>query len=143
MNSNFLYVFFTIAFTTLLLSNCGEKSSNTKPSYTMAVDSELTLLMRDMYNYFDGIKADIENGEKVESIKTFQEIHKAVATTPEKSSNELFQGMASLYVKSANRLNNPKANQKDAFNQMVDNCMSCHQQMCPGPMVKIKKLYLD
>jgi len=96
-----------------------------------------------MYNYYDTLKADIIKGELSEEVKTFQDIHTAVATTPEKISNELYQGLASIYVNSAKRLNRPNVNKRDAFNLMIDNCMSCHQQMCPGPMVRIKKLYIE
>jgi len=33
------------------------------------------------------------------------------------------------------------ARKADVFDSLVGNCMSCHQALCPGPMVKIKKLY--
>lgn len=143
MKNKAFYSITSLILVITLLSNCGEKKCDTQPKYTMAIDSELTLLMRDMYNYYDSIKVDISNGTLEEDVQIFQDIHKAVATSPEKSSSELYQGMASIYVQSAERLNSPKVNQRDAFNLMVDNCMNCHQQMCPGPMVRIKKLYLE
>ena len=135
--------FLALAIGIILLSNCNSEANQKKTGFTMAVDSELTLLMRDMYNYHDSIKVDISKGSLSDEVKTFQDIHTAVATTPEKISNELYQGLASIYVNSAKRINRPNVNKIDAFNLMVDNCMSCHEQMCPGPMVKIKKLYLD
>jgi len=109
----------------------------------MAKDSELTPLMRDMETYYEGIKSKIESNTLDEEVRSFPEIHTAKATAPEKISNELYQGLSSIYVNSAKRLNRANVNKRDAFNLMVDNCMSCHQQMCPGPMVRIKKLYLD
>lgn len=127
----------------LLLANCSEPACDKKPKYTMAVDSELTLLMRDMFAYYDSIKVNITNDDLHEQIKVFQEVHKAVATSPEKSSSDLYQAMATIYVQSAERLNRPGIDRKEAFNLMVDNCMNCHKQMCPGPMVRIKKLYID
>ena len=30
----------------------------------------------------------------------------------------------------------------DVYSEVVDVCMTCHTQMCPGPKVRIKKLYL-
>lgn len=143
MNGKELYTILSLIFSIIILSNCNEKQCDSKASYTMAVDSELTLLMRNMYNYYDSIKVDITNGTLTEDILIFQDIHKAVATSSEKSSSDLYQGMAAIYVQSAKRLNLPNINQKEAFNLMVDNCMNCHKQMCPGPMVRIKKLYLD
>lgn len=136
-------IFALLAVLIITLSNCNSPSDQKQTKFTMAEDSELTLLMRDMYNYFDTLKTDIIAGELTDDIKVFQDIHTAVATSPEKVSNELFQGLASIYVNSAKRLNRPNVNKQDAFNLMVDNCMNCHQQMCPGPMVKIKKLYID
>jgi len=29
-----------------------------------------------------------------------------------------------------------------AYTAMVESCMNCHREMCQGPMVRIKKLYL-
>jgi len=69
----------------------------------MAVDSELTVLMREMFTYYDGIKGKIEDGTLDEKINVFQEVHKAVATSPEKSASETYQAMAGMYVQSANR----------------------------------------
>jgi hypothetical protein len=50
--------------------------------------------------------------------------------------------MSSVYLQSSERLNKSHDNLSETFNIMVDNCMNCHQKMCPGPMVKIKKLYI-
>ena len=143
MKNKAFYTITSLVFAIIFLSNCGEKKCDAQPKYTMAVDSELTLLMRGMYNYYDSIKVDISNGTLAEDIQIFQEVHKAVATSPEKSSSELYQAMATIYVQSAEKINSPNVNQKEAFNLMVDNCMNCHKQMCPGPMVRIKKLYLE
>jgi len=66
-----------------------------------------------------------------------------VSTEPEKGKSELYQAMATVYKESADRLKNNRTDMPKYFNQMIDNCMNCHQQMCPGPMVKIKKLYLE
>jgi hypothetical protein len=106
-------------------------------------DSELTLLMREMYDYYDQLKVDIEQGEMPDKIRDFKEIHQAVATQPEKSQSPLFQAMSTVYLESADRLKLPQNNKVEVFNNMIDNCMNCHQQMCPGPMVKIKKLYVS
>jgi cytochrome c556 len=31
---------------------------------------------------------------------------------------------------------------KNGYNLMVEACMNCHRSYCPGPMVRIKKLYI-
>ena len=105
-------------------------------------DSELTLLMRDMYDYYDSLKVNIEKGDIPSEFRNFSEIHQAVATQPSKSESPLFKVMSTVYLESADRLNANNSNTAEIFNTMIDNCMNCHQQMCPGPMVKIKKLYV-
>lgn len=142
MRSNIILTYFALITCIMMLSNCHQNTNNKKLGFTMAIDSELTILMRDMFTYYKGIKGDIQKDSLSEKVKIFQSIHQAVATSPEKSSSELYQSMASIYVKSAERLNQIGTDKKNTFNQMVDNCMSCHQQMCPGPMVRIKKLYI-
>ena len=143
MNTKIIQIFSLFILTILALSNCAEKSCDNTSKYTMAVDSELTLLMREMFAYYDGIKDDIADGSFKEDVKTFTNIHKAVATTPEKSLSPLYQAMATNYTQSVDAVNKSTSDRKKAFNLMVDNCMSCHQQMCPGPMVRIKKLYIE
>jgi len=34
--------------------------------------------------------------------------------------------------------NNP--NHEEAYDMMINACMKCHEAMCPGPIVKIKKM---
>ena len=128
----------------IFLSNCRDNKGKTgNARFTMREDSEMTLLMRDMFEYYDSLKVNIENGEIPEQIRVFNEVHSAVSTEPEKGKSELYQAMATVYKESADRLKNNRTDMPKYFNQMIDNCMNCHQQMCPGPMVKIKKLYLE
>jgi len=126
-----------------ILTNCSN-SSNTSNQTIMFPnnDSELTLLMREMFDYYENLKLDIEKGEIPEKIREFKEIHGAVATEPSKSESPLYKAMSTAYLESAKRLQDSNADMPKVFNFMVDNCMNCHKQMCPGPMVKIKKLYL-
>jgi hypothetical protein len=138
------YVISILIFLTVVLSNCTGKDAKTGGSrFTMREDSELTLLMRDMFEYYDSLKVNIENGEIPENIKDFQRVHSAVSTEPSKAKSELYKAMAIVYQESADRLKNNEIDLPKAFNLMVDNCMNCHKQMCPGPMVRIKKLYLE
>lgn len=141
MKSNII-VFLLIAFFSLLLSCSGEHKKVEMGILHPNNDSELTLLMREMYDYFEAVKMDIQNDEIPENIRTFAEIHSAVATEPSKSESELYKAMSTVYLESAKRLGESRTDVKKRFNIMIDNCMNCHKQMCPGPMVKIKKLYL-
>lgn len=127
----------------IVLSNCDNGQSKPKMGILHPnKDSELTLLMRDMYDYYDSLKVHVENGNLPDNIRDFAEIHQAVSTEPSKAESPLYKAMSTVYLDSAKRFNTSKNNTKELFNIMIDNCMNCHQQMCPGPMVKIKKLYV-
>lgn len=134
---------FVLIYCNILLSNCAEDNSNsTKTILHPNKDSELTLLMRDMYDYYDSLKINITNDQIPSKIRHFHEIHSAVATEPSKSESQLYKTMSKVYLESAERMSSNTDNLADVFNNMIDNCMNCHKQMYPGPMVKIKKLYI-
>ncbi len=122
----------------LFMASCAEEKSkilNRDPNGT----SELQLTMRDMYDYFDEIKKELAAGNKPENIKAFKHIMTDKPTEEGKNASEVYMAMADSYFLAVENMNLEK--NQEAFNQLVSSCMSCHQQVCPGPMVKIKKLY--
>ena len=107
-------------------------------------DSELALLMREMFEDGMRIKQQIERGEKPEFLKKFEAIHTAEATEPEKAASDTYKHFGDAYLKALESLQNANSDELfDAYQGMVTSCMSCHQALCPGPMVRIKKLYLE
>jgi len=111
-----------------ILSNCKSDSSNaSKPILFPNNDSELTLLMREMYDYYEGLKSDIENGKVPSKIREFSEIHSAVATQPAKSESPLYKAMSTVYIESAKKLNSTNSNMPEVFNLMIDNCMKIEE----------------
>jgi len=135
-----LSIFSAIILTTLLFA-CNNKEADKGIMYSND-DSELTMVMREMFDYYAGVKKDIQDGNVPKEFKTFEDIHTAVSTEPEKAQSDLYKAMAQVYADAANRLNDDNVDINKAYNEMVDHCMNCHKQMCPGPTVKIKKLYL-
>lgn len=106
-------------------------------------DSELALLMRDMFNDGMRMKGQIENGDKLEVLAKFEKIHTAQATEPEKAASEKYKRYADVYLEILEQLK--VSSEEDTgilFHGLVESCMNCHRAMCPGPMVRIKKLYL-
>lgn len=106
-------------------------------------DSPLALEMRNMFDVFYEVKnSHLEQGAPLK-MPDLEAFHQLEGTEPEKVSSSTFQAMAQSYyatteiLKEADFIHN-----KDAFNGVVDQCMGCHQALCPGPMVKIKKLYV-
>lgn len=104
-------------------------------------DSELALLMRNMYDEAERIKKQIENSEEVIVSLDHERILTAHATEPEKATSPEYKAFAKSYLQSLNSLQEANAAQMASqFDNLVANCMACHQSLCPGPMVKIKKL---
>lgn len=107
-------------------------------------DSELALLMRDMFD--DGMKAKqaLLEGGIPEVHCAYQNIHTADPTRPEQVATEEFKVFAKAYEFSADALRGSSPDERpDAYQTMVSACMNCHREICPGPMVKIRKLYLS
>lgn len=106
-------------------------------------ESELALLMRDMASDAERMKEQIKKGEKPEVLKRFETIHSAVATEPDEVKNEKFKAFANAYLASIKSLKTATTEEsKLIFNGLVETCMNCHTVFCPGPKMRIKKLYL-
>ena len=111
-------------------------------------DSELALLMRAMFDDGMRIKEQIKQGVTPTLVEEFKQIHTAQPTPgKEKDVNTpTFKAFATAYLDALESLKNlsndhPEKNVQK-FNHLVSTCMNCHKAVCPGPMVRIKKLYL-
>ena len=130
--------------------SCGDSSCKKECSSTTTTsplnpngDSGLALMMREMFDEGMRMKGQIQKGEQPEVFKQFEEIHSVSATEPEKQASPEFKAFARAYHQSLESLKSATAEDaKPLYNNMVDACMTCHRSMCPGPMVKIKKLYI-
>lgn len=131
----------------LALMSCGEQECAQSNSKSKVInpngDSELALWMRDAFDTMMVRKKAMKEGDYSVSLPIDQALKHAQATEPEKAQSELYQAMAQTYISSIHAFNEAvQLNKKDKFNGIVDQCMSCHTQLCPGPRVKIKKLYM-
>ncbi len=105
-------------------------------------DSELTLLMRKMYDEADSIKANIKAGTGTiteEFIGELEYVHKAIPSDP-KLSNPTFSAFNNLIITEAKSLQSDSVNKVEGFNKLVNRCIDCHKTFCPGPIPRIKKL---
>lgn len=126
-----LLLIFTLAI------SCTEEKKAINPNG----DSELALLMRAMYDEAQLIKTQIENGEPVQINLDHEAILTAHATEPEKAGSEAYQAYAQAYLESVKNLQDAAPEQLvSLYDHLVNNCMVCHKALCPGPIVKIKKL---
>ncbi len=123
------------------LLSCGDK---TKSAVNPNGDSELALLMRDMHEDGMRTKQQILDGEQPDVKVKYHALNSASATEPEKAASQAYKSFATYYeatVKSL--LESNEGNRAESYQTMVDACMSCHQELCPGPMRKIKRMYLS
>ena len=109
-------------------------------------DSELALLMRDMFKDSWKARQAVLKGENPGlDIETLERIHSAQATEPEKAASPVFAAMSDTYLQAVKALNaaSDSAGLSKQYSLMIKQCEVCHQQFCPGPLVKIKKLRLN
>ncbi len=131
-----------------LCISCSEKEKACAPVDTPTTqalnpngDSELALLMRAMFDEAVQIKRQVANEEPISLKIDYEKILTAHATEPEKAASVQYQAFAKSYLQSIKDLQSASPAQGEAFYlNMVENCMTCHKALCPGPMVVIKKL---
>ena len=104
-------------------------------------DSELALLMRAMYEEALYLRQQIELGEPFKVTVDHEKMLTAQATEPEKAASPEYKAFANVYIQTMKVFKTaPKEDLPDLYNNLVASCTSCHQAMCPGPLVKIEKL---
>jgi len=121
-------------------TSCADKPKSLNPNG----DSELALLMREMHT--DGMKTkqQLLEGKTPDISVKYEKLFTAKATEPAKVATPEYTAYATIYETAVkNFLERRGNNQVEAYTTMVDACMNCHQQICPGPMVKIKRMYLS
>ena len=123
-----------------------EKESPTitkTPSLNPSGDSELALLMRSMEAEIKSIKTQVEKGETIEIKLDHKKILSAHATEPEKAASNEFKGFASLYLDQIESLKSATPEEAPVqYQSLINTCLTCHKSLCPGPVVRIKKLRL-
>lgn len=137
------YIIFSVVAAAVLLLSCqGSTEQKVRPINPNG-DSELALLMRNMEVEGKRMKSEIMQGRKPEVKNYFREMHEAEATEPEKVASETFNMYARAYHNALEMIDESEEDDVPiAYTAMVESCMNCHREMCPGPMVRIKKLYL-
>ena len=103
-------------------------------------DSQLALLMREMTSDMEIIKSQILNGEKLSSSVKIEKLYTDIPTDSNVRDNNWFVPMTDHYILSVNDLLNNPSNKKDQYNNIVQSCINCHNQVCQGPIKRIKKL---
>jgi hypothetical protein len=106
--------------------------------------SELALMMRHMAAHADSVKAAIHRGGDLPPFpKDFKGLLKAEPTAGMHIDPITFPTFGKDYQnKLANLYKVKPAERTQAYNALVQSCANCHGTHCPGPLIRIKKMYV-
>lgn len=140
------YCFLTLVLLLFALSCADEPETSTRSQVAPINpngDTELALLMREMFDDAMRMKTQIQNDEPPKVRKHFTTMLTAEATEPEKAASPEYKTFANTHLALLKALEKAPASEAESvYRSLVESCMSCHRAMCPGPMVRIKKLRL-
>lgn len=109
----------------------------------VAPPSELALLMRHMAAHADSAKAAIARGADLPPFPT--EINTLFTAKPTDGMHIdaiTFPTFGTDYQAKVEALYQaPKKGRTQAYNALVQSCANCHGTHCPGPLMRIKKMY--
>ena len=112
---------------------------DTMSNYT-AQDSELALLMREIHENAKLLKLLLQNGEDITPYGSDVDfILEAQPTRPAVQGPE-FESFARYYIKMNEDVYSEPSIEN--YNGLVESCVACHQEFCPGPIKTIKKLHI-
>lgn len=115
------------------------------PSTGMQDDaSELALLMRTMANHTDSVKAALKRDGKLPPKPDVSRLLTATPTEGMHIDPITYPTFSADYVKKLDALYKaPKKERPKAYNALVQSCANCHGVHCPGPLMRIKKMYVE
>lgn len=124
----------------MLLFACTSVESKEAPKARLYKRSELSLLMRQMHDAAKELKKNLSDTVlRKEYKQLFEEIQSATPSDIDLKENN-FDAFAYAWQESWKEMLAEKDKPAEAFNRMVDQCLNCHNNRCPGPIPKIKRL---
>ena len=121
-----------------------EEKNTTSPSIMELADhkvSPLAQLMRDMTAFADSTKQRLLRGDELLPYPANFKDMITVESTPGMVDHRTFDPFAFSYLHQLDSLYKVLPAQRlQAFDELIQYCAACHGQVCPGPLVRIKKL---
>lgn len=107
--------------------------------------SELAWLMRDATDQMEIQRAVVLKGEPFQKYSiNMDHILTATPTEEGKTASMAYQEKAKQFIVHLQKKDTiPLQGQMKFFNETVAQCVNCHESQCPGPNVRIKKLYIN
>ncbi len=147
-----LFVYASFGIFCLFIIQCKQESKTEKDASSCVKtkplnpngDSELAVLMRNMYDSLAAVNTLIKNGGVPTKFpEAFLKLHTAKPTDVN-TKPDSFDAFADDYLNTLKSLyHSPKEDLNKNYNSLVQKCANCHQVSCPGPLKKIFKLRLD
>jgi len=134
---------YSIGIILLILTGCVDKTSY-EDSPKVIIDpnptSEMAQQMREMTKELEAIKIKLEKNEILgENLLNFELIHHQQVTDSSFNKPHI-EPMSIAYDYAVGEFNkNPSIKN---YSSIINNCSSCHELSCQGPLVKINKLMI-
>ena len=105
-------------------------------------DSELAILMREMYDDALQMKRDIATDKTPNpKLKDLDRMLHIEATEPEKQTTPEFKAFAHSYIQAIEAMDGKDALEREKlYDAAIMSCKNCHEALCPGPLVRVEKL---
>lgn len=138
---------FFVFLVVLAMVSCFARKADISPATSdqdLKPPSELALLMRLMAAHADSVKAAIGRGDELppypEEIKT---LFTATPTEGMHIDPITYPTFGKDYQKKVEMLySGAEEDRAKLYNGLVQSCANCHTTHCPGPMMRIKKMYV-
>lgn len=138
-------IFFLLVFSFLCCNNKEKISNCSKPKKELKMYqiSEMALLMEQMNVENLKLKRKIVNHESIGKFPNYFNKIYTSKFTDESDNDSFFIEKADLFIASQKLIYENPDDAKKLFNEGVTACITCHEKKCGGPIVKIKKLYIN
>lgn len=134
---------YSIGIILLILTGCVNKTSSEDfPKVILDPNptSEMAQQMREMTKELEAIKIKLEKNETlVENLLNFELIHHQQVTDSSFNKPHI-EPMSIAYDYAVGEFNKDPSVKN--YSSIINNCSSCHQLSCQGPLVKINKLMI-
>lgn len=133
----------------VLLASCGQNTAETDsaiaeqvPPIKTAGDAKpMAMMMRAIYEQSRDMRIQLEAGNTLDSAYyRFLEFHKLEPTDSTVLVEVFYQHNEDFKAAYENLLRN---SDKASYNAMLTECVNCHQDFCPGPIKRIRKLTFE
>lgn len=144
-----LFKYFLPAILLLSIAACNQQKEESTVSEESSCsplnpngDSELALLMRKMATLSEENAAALRAGKDLVAYDGSFEKVIFNAERSMKVEEQLFQGMAKVYIAQLNKLYEAGSMEEKMalHNNVVQSCQDCHAQTCRGPLKRIDKM---